>query len=370
MTRGLATAISNATDDPFLVPVVFLELQFGSGTLRLHTDLGTIGTDSDDTPYRWDFTSTTHSFSTVNASLTAGATAVRLLGSGAGSSVAIRSNAAISAAGGNIDGSVYRYVRVRASRRAGSSYNRTLLYYVTGSHAASASYAAIIEKDCAIGEWVIYEFDMWNLDAGGTDWQDATDISQVYFYPEFSSATADWDIDYIEIVPAWYGTGDLGSIDEIEETEEIAANAVRCRLSGIDSTILDEAVNQDYYEKPARILISMRDTVTGALVANPHEVFYGKMDVMRFLYGKDQSAVEIVLESELADFDKAAMKYYSDSQLQRDYSGDLGLRYLAQLVDARIMWGKNNATLVYAKGGRTGTQNASQIIGNALGMFV
>lgn len=219
MSRGLATAISNATDDPFLVPVVFLELQFGSGTLRLHTDLGTI-TTTDTSPNR-----------------------------------------------------------------------------------------------------------------------------------------------------LWYGTGDLGSIDEIEETEEIAANAIRCRLSGIDSTILDEAVNQDYYEKPARILVTMRDTVTGALVANPHEIFYGKMDVMRVLYGKDQSAIEITLESELADFDKASMKYYSDAQLQRDYSGDLGLRYLAQVMDSRVMWGKNNATVVYSKGGKIGTQTPQQIIGNALGAF-
>jgi len=63
------------------------------------------------------------------------------------------------------------------------------------------------------------------------------------------------------------------------------------------------------------------------------------------------------------------MKYYSDSQLQRDYSGDLGLRYLAQLMDARIMWGDRNATLIYAKGGKTGNQSVSSGVGKLLEDF-
>lgn len=165
------------------------------------------------------------------------------------------------------------------------------------------------------------------------------------------------------------GTGDLGSMDAIEETEEIAPVSVKLRLSGIDDAVLNEALEENYFERPGRILMSARDIVTGELIAPPEEIFYGKMDSLRVLYGPDQTAVEVVLESEMADFDRAAMKYYSDSQLQRDYSGDLGLRYLAQVMDSRVMWGKNNATLVYSKGGRTGTQNASQIIGNALDAF-
>lgn len=198
-SEAFAAQIAAPTKEPRFVIEVALDPASAPPFDRIYiASHGDIRPGSIETAYRWDFTSTTHSFSVVNATLTAGATAVRLLGTGAGSSVAIRSASAISP---NIDGSVYRYVRVRASRRAGSSYNRSLLYYVTGGHAASASYRKELEIDCEIGQWVTYEFDMWNLTAGGDDWRNATDISQIYFYPELSSTTADWDIDFIEIIP-------------------------------------------------------------------------------------------------------------------------------------------------------------------------
>lgn len=198
-SEAFAAQIAAPTKEPRFVIEVALDPGSTPPFDRIYiASHGDIRPGSIETAYRWDFTSTTHSFSVVNATLTAGATAVRLLGTGAGSSVAIRSASAISP---NIDGSVYRYVRVRASRRAGSSYNKSLLYYVTGGHAASASYAKELKIDCEIGQWVTYEFDMWNLTAGGDDWRNATDISQIYFYPELSSTTADWDIDFIEIIP-------------------------------------------------------------------------------------------------------------------------------------------------------------------------
>ena len=204
-----------------------------------------------------------------------------------------------------------------------------------------------------------------NLDA-------ATDdplIHPVFFVElKFDDGTLYLHTDLGQIGP-YMGVGDLGSIDAIEETEEIAPVSVKLRLSGIDDAILNEALEENYFERAGRILVSARDIVTGLLIAPPEEIFYGKIDSLRVLYSSEQSAVEVVLESELADFDRAAMKYYSDSQLQRDYPGDLGLRYMGQLTDARIMWGKNNATLVYSKGGRTGAQNASQIIGNVLEAF-
>lgn len=151
----------------------------------------------------------------------------------------------------------------------------------------------------------------------------------------------------------WLGVGDLGSISAVEESSQIGANSISVSLSGLDSTILDQAVNQNYYERPARILVGVRDSATGALVSDPHELFYGKMDVMSVVSGQE-GAVNLVLESELADFDKASMEYYSDAQLQRDFSGDLGFKYLAQVQNVSIIWGNKKATDVYGTGAATG----------------
>jgi hypothetical protein len=137
----------------------------------------------------------------------------------------------------------------------------------------------------------------------------------------------------------YLGAGDLGTIEGVEEREDDSPAGLRLRLSGVDATLLDEALNQNYFDRPVTIYIGVRDVVTGAMVATPIELFSGKMDQMRILVGDQGSVIEISVESEMIEFSRSLNRYFSDTQLQKDYPGDLAFQYCATMVNAKITIG-------------------------------
>lgn len=140
----------------------------------------------------------------------------------------------------------------------------------------------------------------------------------------------------------YLGAGDMGSVEGIEEREDSSPSGLTLRLSGIDATLLDQALNQNYYDRAVTIYFGVRDIVTGSMVATPFEIFSGKMDQMRIVTGTGTSVIEIGVESEMIEFGRSLNRYVSDSQLQKDYPGDLGFTYLAAMQNARITIGSKS----------------------------
>ena len=96
----------------------------------------------------------------------------------------------------SIDGGKDHIVRVRIKRVAGSSWQGTL-YYGTTVHGDSESYRKTISDTTVTNEWVVLEYDMSSLSAGGTDWVDNT-ITRLRF-DWGNSSTDDFQIDWIAI---------------------------------------------------------------------------------------------------------------------------------------------------------------------------
>lgn len=155
--------------------------------------------------------------------------------------------------------------------------------------------------------------------------------------------------DITTLSQTWTGTGGLGEISAIEETEEPKAPGLKLRLaitSEISGSIFQELTQQDYYQRPVIIYFSTRDTITGALLDTPFEIFRGKADVAEITHGLGSSYVDLVVESEWADGERANGELYSDAQLQSEYSGDLGFEFLPDLVNRRIVWGSDRSVTV------------------------
>lgn len=144
----------------------------------------------------------------------------------------------------------------------------------------------------------------------------------------------------------WTGAGNLSSIEAIEERADGSPSGTVLRLSGINSTLLNEAVTQQYFGRAVSIYFSVRDASTAALVATPFELFSGQMDQMRVIDGRETSSIELVVESELIVFDSAPMRWFSDSQLQTDYPGDLGFQYLAAMVNLKLSIGGDQTVFI------------------------
>lgn len=138
----------------------------------------------------------------------------------------------------------------------------------------------------------------------------------------------------------WLGVGDFGGISAIEERDDLSPTAIQLRLSGLDATIADEALNQNYFERAVTLYLSLRDTVTGALKDPPFEIFTGFMDDMEVVSGAQTAAIKLTVESELAAFDRAPMRFYTNTQQQDDPAGDLFLQYVNAMATLEIIWGK------------------------------
>lgn len=135
----------------------------------------------------------------------------------------------------------------------------------------------------------------------------------------------------------WTGVGDLGSIEAIEERDDLTPTGTVLRVAAMNSTVLNEALMQNYYDRIASIYFGMRNVVSAALVSDPMQIFAGKMDQMRIVSGLNP-VIELAVESEMAEFQRARMVYYSDAEQQRDHAGELGFKWLAAMVDAKILW--------------------------------
>lgn len=132
------------------------------------------------------------------------------------------------------------------------------------------------------------------------------------------------------------GAGSLLSISEVEETSEIAARGVSMTLSGLDSSILSVALQENYQNRTARVLFG---TVSGATYT-AYTLFKGRMDVMTVSEGADTATVNITAENALIDLERArSIRYTSEAQKQL-YPTDKGLDYVADLQDKEILWGR------------------------------
>ncbi len=140
----------------------------------------------------------------------------------------------------------------------------------------------------------------------------------------------------------WLGTGGLGSISEITESVEPKSSGVRLRLDLTNEaagSIFEELNSQDYYQRPVVIYFSTRNTVTGALGADPFELWRGKADVAEIEHGDTISHVDLLVENEWADANRTNGELFSNAQLQSEFAGDLGFEFLAQMVNWKVTWG-------------------------------
>ena len=139
----------------------------------------------------------------------------------------------------------------------------------------------------------------------------------------------------------WLGVGDFGSIEQIEEGIELSPYSLVLLLSGLDSDLMDEAMNQDYYLRPITLYFGSLNLSTGALVADPDELWSGKMDTAEVSIGA-VNGIRMTCESDFSVFDKANNSRFSDAHQQRDYPGDLIFQYMEQMIDTIVVWGGKN----------------------------
>ena len=137
----------------------------------------------------------------------------------------------------------------------------------------------------------------------------------------------------------WQGVGDLGSVQQIDETSDLAAPGARISLNGLNPDITARARTELYSGKPADIYLAARDAASGDLVDDPVHILGATMEQMTITDGPEVGAIELLLEDERAIFDRSPNILMSNAQQQERYTGDLCFEFLPDLQELDIQWG-------------------------------
>lgn len=133
------------------------------------------------------------------------------------------------------------------------------------------------------------------------------------------------------------GAGSLLSISEISESTEMQANGMSFTLTGIPTSMISLAFNEDYQGRGCELLISAID---GFTVLPPYPLFGGLMDVMDFDIGAETTTITLNAESKLVLLNKAKVSRYTAEDQKRTWPDDAGLDFIAVQQNKEITWGR------------------------------
>lgn len=138
----------------------------------------------------------------------------------------------------------------------------------------------------------------------------------------------------------WSGLGNLLGIEEIQETKALQANSVRFTLNGISPDILYIALAENYQNRDIYAWFGLLDPDTGVLVADPHLVFRGFMDVMEVSTDGKTGSASINAENSLITAMQTKARYHTYEDQKGMYPTDEGESFAAGIEDVEIVWGR------------------------------
>jgi hypothetical protein len=139
------------------------------------------------------------------------------------------------------------------------------------------------------------------------------------------------------------GAGSLLSIGNVQENLELSSNGVAVAISGMDATVVNLALTENYQNRP--IIIYLGYVMGGTNeVAGTLTLFKGRMTSLVINDTPQGSTVTIDAESRLVDLDRPSNFRYTKESQNFLHDGDTGFNRVASLQDKQINWGKTSET--------------------------
>ena len=150
------------------------------------------------------------------------------------------------------------------------------------------------------------------------------------------------------------GAGTLLSISNSEDNLELKSNGLVVSLSGMDTTVVNYALTENYQNRPITIFMGYVMGGTNE-VAGTLTLFKGRMTSLVINDTPDGSTVTIDAENRLVDLDRPSNLRYTKESQNFLHSGDTAFNRVASLQDKQINWGKTSSTA--GGGGGSGTND-------------
>lgn len=138
----------------------------------------------------------------------------------------------------------------------------------------------------------------------------------------------------------WLGVGTMIEISAVEETADIKASGITIKAKAVSEADVAIALTELANGKAGSIRLALLDD-SGNIIADPKIVFRGRLDLGEIDDSNPaEPLVSLQYEHELIDLERAREWRYTDEHQRQLFSGDTGLRYVAALQDAEIVWGR------------------------------
>jgi hypothetical protein len=150
------------------------------------------------------------------------------------------------------------------------------------------------------------------------------------------------------------GAGTLLSVSNSEDNLELKSNGLVVSLSGMDTTIVNYALTENYQNRPLTLFMGYVMGGTNE-VAGTLTLFKGRMTSLVINDTPDGSTVTIDAENRLVDLDRPSNLRYTKESQNFLHSGDTGFNRVASLQDKQINWGTKSSTAGGGGGGGNGS---------------
>jgi hypothetical protein len=137
----------------------------------------------------------------------------------------------------------------------------------------------------------------------------------------------------------WLGVGTFGDVSGLTENAELERKTVTYTLRGVPNDLVAAVLDEDYQGRNDKVYLSFFDTTTYQMIADPHLIHSGMMDVSTIKEGKD-CAITVTSESRIASWSRPVVRRYTDAEQQRRFNGDKGCEFISQAAQKEIVWGR------------------------------
>lgn len=135
----------------------------------------------------------------------------------------------------------------------------------------------------------------------------------------------------------YLGIGHYGEISNVTETEALRPSSLRLQLTGVESSLLSEALDSGNFGDPVTIFCGYR-TDDGALIDTPWIEWKGFFEYASISEGKE-NVISVVVQHDLGVLPEKNGARFSDEDQQVRFPGDLGFQFVADMANVKLNWG-------------------------------
>ena len=161
-----------------------------------------------------------------------------------------------------------------------------------------------------------------------------------------------WSGDYSLTIngETYLGVGTLLSISNIEDTLELKSSGLSVALAGMDATVLDLALTENYQNRFITVFLGYlsggTDTTVGTMT-----LFKGRMQSIVINDDPNGSTITVDAENRLIDLQRPSNLRYTKESQQFIDSSDTCFNRVQSLQDKEIIWGRSSSNTGGGGGG-------------------